>query len=303
MDEGDGRASGRAVTLVPRTRPAFTSSLGAGTAATARILGDGWRLVEDPAWSSQELPVPLAWVSTSTSSANGNVLTFQRSSPCVVVRRPDGSYVDSYDVPGLVDAHGITVAPDGALLLVDRDGQQVLRREGASVMRLFNGFRFGYPTAIAVDTATGDYFVSDGYGNSQVHRFDATGEHIRSWGSHGVGAGEFNVVHALAFDKSRRLFVADRENGRLQIFDADGECLDVWDGYYRPLGLHIDSRRELVYVSEGSTRLSARTLDGEEVAVGRGPDIVHGLSGDGDALYLTSPALKTVVKLVRVDET
>jgi DNA-binding beta-propeller fold protein YncE len=283
------------------TRTPDGDSLGAGS-AVGRVLGDGWRFVEDPAFAREPLPVDLAWVSTSTSDAAGRLLTFQRSSPTVVVREASGAFVEAFDVPGCIDAHGITVAPDGSLLLVDRDGQQVLRHDGDVTTRLFEGFRFGYPTAIVVHGATGDYFVSDGYGNAKVHRFDASGAHLKSWGRNGTRPGEFNVVHALSFDSRGRLIVADRENGRLQLFDTDGECLDVWDGYYRPLGLAIDGVRDLVFVSEGSTRLSARSLDGDEVAVGRGPDIVHGLSCDGDALYLTSPALKTVIKLVRIDD-
>lgn len=270
---------------------------------TTRILGDGWRFVEDPSWNLTNLPVALGWVSTAASDAAGRLLIFQRNSPQLVVLEGDGTFADSNELEAVEDAHGITVAPDGSVLLVDRDGQQVLRLlDDGSTERLMDGSRFGYPTAVAVDPESGDFFVTDGYGNAQVHRFDASGEHILSWGSHGTAPGEFNLVHAIAFDPAGRVFVADRENGRVQIFDQDGESLAVWDGYYRPLGLYIDAIRGLVFVSEGSTRITVRDLEGTLVAVGRAPDIAHGLSGDAEgALYLTSPALKTVIKLRLVE--
>lgn len=267
-----------------------------------RLSGDGWRLVEDDPWSAHELPVALAWVSTSAADAAGRVSTFQRSSPQVVVRAVDGSFAEAYDADGVVDPHGITITADGRTFLVDRDGQQAVQLlADGQTQPLFAGFRFAHPTAIAISADTGDHFVADGYGGAQVHRFDMHGDHVATWGCHGTGAGEFNIVHAIALDPRGRVVVVDRENGRLQLFDRDGAVLEVWDGYYRPLGLHIDPDRGLIFVSEASTRLTARDLDGQIVGVGRAPDLAHGLTGDASgALYLTLPALKTVVRLVRV---
>ena len=266
--------------------------------------GAGWRLVQDDAWSAAQLPVELAWVSTSAADRSGRVSIFQRSSPQVVVRSPDGTLVEAHDADGVVDPHGITITGDGRTLLVDRDGQMVVELlEGGQTRRLFAGFRFAHPTAVAVSADNGDYFVADGYGEARVHRFDRNGDHVASWGRHGTGPGEFNIVHGVALDPRGRVVVIDRENGRLQLFDVSGTLLEVWNGYHRPLGLHVDHDRELVFVSEASTRLTARDLDGRIVAVGRAPDLAHGLTGDAHGtLYLTLPVLKTVVRLVRVDD-
>ena len=73
----------------------------------------------------------------------------------------------------------------------------------------------------------GDLFVSDGYGNARVHRFSAEGELKASWGEPGSGPGQFNLPHGIVVDRSGRVFVADRENSRIQIFSSEGELLTI----------------------------------------------------------------------------
>lgn len=86
------------------------------------------------------------------------------------------------------------------------------------------------------ESSTGDVYVSDGYGNARIHRFGADGALISSFGRSGVGPGEFNLPHAIHCHDDH-LYVADRENHRIQIFDLDGGLVDIWGGVHRPSAL------------------------------------------------------------------
>ena len=125
--------------------------------------------------------------------------------------------IDSGDNLFLVDdlAHMVEKrSPDGTLIL--RLGE---RGKGADWQ---SGKPFNRPTHVAVDEQSGDLFISDGYGNSRVHKYDAKGDHIRSWGTAGSGPGEFSLPHNIAIAGDDRVVVCDRENFRIQFFDFDG---------------------------------------------------------------------------------
>jgi hypothetical protein len=92
-----------------------------------------------------------------------------------------------------------------------------------------SGSPFHRPTDIAVHPVTGDLFVSDGYGNSRIHRFDSEGKHIQSWGEAGTDDGKFNIPHCISLLKAGEdewhVLVADRENQRVQVFSTEGKYL------------------------------------------------------------------------------
>lgn len=176
--------------------------------------------------------------------------------------------------------HGLTVAPDDTVYVVD-EGRHAIRHftaEGellrtigtpdvasdtgydgktlASIER--GGGPFNRPTNIAV-APSGDLYVSDGYGNARVHRFDADGELVQSWGEPGDGPGELHVSHGVAVTADGRVVVADRENERLQFFTADGEFLEQWTDVQRPTNIAIDAAGRL-HVAELSYRAGERSL-------------------------------------------
>jgi DNA-binding beta-propeller fold protein YncE len=121
------------------------------------------------------------------------------------------------------------------------------------------------PTDTAV-ASNGDLFVSDGYGNARVHRFSSDGEHLLSWGQEGAGPGQFNTPHCVRLDKYDRVWVCDRNNRRIQIFDVDGNLLDQREARRRPDGIYIDEDEDVVYVSEIEKQVSIYTIDGELIA-------------------------------------
>jgi len=108
---------------------------------------------------------------------------------------------------------------------------------------------FNQPTQVCV-APDGDVFVTDGYGNSRVVRFDAHGRFIAAWGSRGVQPGQFHTPHMITRDTDGRLYVSDRENDRIQVFDESGTVLDVWEGLHSVDGLHAGADG-LLYASCG----------------------------------------------------
>jgi DNA-binding beta-propeller fold protein YncE len=107
---------------------------------------------------------------------------------------------------------------------------------------------FNRPTGVALSSA-GDIFVTDGYGNARVHRFGHDGRLRLSWGEPGTGTSQFRLPHNVWVDRQDRVWVPDRENSRIQIFDVAGEFLAQWTDVVRPSDVFIDGN-DIVYVSE-----------------------------------------------------
>jgi DNA-binding beta-propeller fold protein YncE len=91
-----------------------------------------------------------------------------------------------------------------------------------------SGPPFNRPTGVAL-SPYGDIYVTDGYGNARVHKFAPDGTLLFSWGEPGTGPGQFQVPHSIRIDEELRVWVCDRENSRIQIFDLDGKFLEQWD--------------------------------------------------------------------------
>jgi DNA-binding beta-propeller fold protein YncE len=113
---------------------------------------------------------------------------------------------------------------------------------------------FNRPTGVAI-ARNGDIFVADGHGgdsNARVVKFSKTGKFMLAWGSKGSAAGEFDVPHAIAVDSHERVYVADRSNNRIQVFDANGKFLADWRQFGRPSGVYVDAK-DVIYVADSQT--------------------------------------------------
>jgi len=106
------------------------------------------------------------------------------------------------------------------------------------------------PTSTAT-APSGDVFVADGYGNDRILHFDAQGKFVKEWGKLGVGKGELSLPHSLALDSKGRLYVGERNNCRVQVFDQDGKSLAEWRHLINPWGIWISPKDE-VYVCGSS---------------------------------------------------
>ena len=237
-------------------------------------------------------------VSQLAIDSNDRVYVFQRSNPPVLVFDSVGLLVDSWGEGEFSDAHGIFITTDDLVLLVDRDAHQILACETSGTVRFRLGQRhrprlnepFNHPTDIA-QAPNGDYYVSDGYGNSRVHCFSSDGTYRFSWGRPGDGPGEFTTPHAVWVDSAERVLVADRENNRVQLFDLQGRFLESWSDFYHPMDIYAD-RDGNVFVTDQIPRLSMLSPDG--TLIGRCRPVLfgpHGVGGDAAGnLYLAETA-------------
>jgi DNA-binding beta-propeller fold protein YncE len=107
------------------------------------------------------------------------------------------------------------------------DGKKLVMTLGVAGVEGNDETHFGRPTDIAW-LPDGTFFVTDGYMNTRVVKFDANGKFLKAWGTRGKGPGQFDTVHGIAIDRNRRLYVVDRANSRIQIFDENGKYLDEW---------------------------------------------------------------------------
>jgi sugar lactone lactonase YvrE len=191
------------------------------------------------------------------------------SQPPILKFDPSGNLVQSFGQNMFIFPHGICVDKDGNVWITDgqgRDGKghQVFKfsPEGKVLMTLGKAGvpgdgpdTFNQPNDVAI-AKNGDIFVSDGHtpgmGNARVVKFSKDGKFIKQWGKHGSGPGEFEVPHALAFDSKGRLFVGDRANNRIQIFDQEGTFIAEWKQFSRPSGLYID-KNDILYVTDSES--------------------------------------------------
>ena len=184
---------------------------------------------------------------------------------------PSGKFLKSFGKGLFVSPHKITVDHDGNLWVADNglkggQGQQVFKfdQNGKILMTLGKAGvsgpgldTFDQPTEVAV-APNGDIFVADGHGeqptaNARIMKFDSHGKFLKTWGKKGSAIGEFDCPHTLAFDSQGRLFVGDRQNNRIQIFDQEGHFIAEWKQFGRPSGISID-KNDVIYVADSESR-------------------------------------------------
>ena len=120
---------------------------------------------------------------------------------------------------------------------------------------------FGGPTDIDW-LPDGTFFISDGYINSRIAKYDKNGKFLMQWGSKGTGPSQFNNPHSVAVGPDRRVYVADRGNGRIQVFDENGKFIEMWPGFRQPQTLTIYGQK--VWVSDmGTSKILSYDLNGK----------------------------------------
>lgn len=172
--------------------------------------------------------------------------------------------------------HRVTISPydpDKSVWIIDRENQQIFKfsHDGKRLLLTLgekgviasDERHFGRPADLAF-AADGSFYVADGYTNTRVVKFDKNGKFLFAWGTDGTGPGQFKVqVHDVDIDKLGRVFVADRGNDRIQIFDANGKYLDQWPHIKSPSYVHI-TKDDFVWVVSGQgNRIAKYDMSGK----------------------------------------
>ncbi|MFC2038919.1 peptidyl-alpha-hydroxyglycine alpha-amidating lyase family protein [Chloroflexota bacterium] len=252
----------------------------------------GYELVEN--WAK----LPEGWnfldVGGIGVDPEDNIYVFNRSSHPMIVFDSDGNFLRSWGEDFFSRPHGTRFSDDGFVYCTD-DGNHTVTKftpEGELLMTMGTkdkpsdtgyiekadlaeaidtivrgGGPFNRPTGIDL-SSNGEIYVCDGYGNARIHRFTPEGELISSWGGPGTGQSEFRLPHNIWVDKQDRVWVPDRENSRIQIFDAEGKFLTQWDQVVRPADVFIDDDDvvyvpEIGHVGDAGPKISLFTLDGK----------------------------------------
>jgi hypothetical protein len=223
--------------------------------------------VVDPKWP--EKPAGFTWghVPGVAVDAEDNVYVFTRADPPVQVYSPSGKYLRGWGEKSLKTAHHIKIDHEGNVWIADI-GNHVVEKytpEGKLLLTLGTKGKagrdrshFNMPTDMAI-LRDGDIFVSDGYGNARVVHFTRDGKFVNEWGELGSKPGQFSIPHAIAADAKGRIYVADRNNVRVQVFDRSGKLLDVWRDLIVPWGF-CTTKDDHIWVC-GSSPMQWRKTD------------------------------------------
>jgi sugar lactone lactonase YvrE len=232
-----------------------------------------------------QLPAGLKWAAVigAEPGPDGNIYVLHRcfqnscagrTEPPLLAFDASGKLLKSWGEGRFVFPHGFHVDRDGNVWVTDARGQdgkghQVFKfsPEGKLLMTLGKAGvsgsgpdTFNEPTDV-VTAPNGDIFVTEGHndaasgrvpGNNRVVKLSKDGTFLKAWGRPGAGPGEFNAPHTIAIDSQGRLFVGDRNNNRIQIFDQDGRFIDQWKQFSRPSGIYI-TKDDTIYVADSES--------------------------------------------------
>ncbi len=228
------------------------------------------RLAYEPVQHWAHLPEGLALVDVAGVAVDSRdrIYVLNRGRHPILMFDRSGQFLGPWGDAKFRRPHGIFITPQDQIFLVDDEGHTVHRCDAAGRIELTLGT--GHPadtgyvpgrsplrraagpfntvTNVAVGPA-GEVYAADGYGNARVHKFSPDGKLLLSWGEPGAGEGQFNLPHGIAVDSQGLVYVADRENSRIQIFTSEGAFVRSWNWVNRPCEVFIDDH-DSVYIAE-----------------------------------------------------
>ncbi len=236
--------------------------------------------------------MPAGWkfgrVSAVATDSAGNVYVFHRGPKAdpLIVFDAKGRYLRSWGKGMFSNPHGLRIDRDNNVWITDSGSHQVMKFTNEGQLLLSLGVKgkpgatestFDRPTDTAF-TAAGDFFVTDGYGNSRVMKFSSQGKFVKAWGSYGAGPGQFNTPHSIAIDSKGLLYVSDRENNRIQIFDQEGRFLHQWQHLGATQGVFITPKDEMWVITHRNNieNLTYDTLAGRIMRIELGTGKILG---------------------------
>jgi DNA-binding beta-propeller fold protein YncE len=264
--------------------------LAAGLVCLAQLLAQPalpHRVVRD--WPQLPKGINFGECSSVDVDKSDNVWVFNRGPHPVIQFDKHGKMLQAWsqDTFRVRSAHGIRVDPDSNIWCADVKGHVLFKLNPAGRILMVLGQRqgtpgnndskdgFHEPTGFAF-LPNGDFYVSDGYLNSRVVKFNRDGEYLTHWGRKGTGAGEFDLVHDVCLDSRGRVYVADRSNQRIQVFDAGGKFLAQWTGMGQPQSLYYVARENAIYMCSRENQVFKLNLEGQILGVLGGEGHVPG---------------------------
>lgn len=246
---------------------AFTLSLAAQPALPIKLVSE---------WAKLPKGMYIGECSGVSVDKDDNVWVFHRGKSPIMKFDKTGKLLDHWDGAPITSSHGIKIDPEGNVWTVDVAGHNIKKfsRDGKLLMHIGNPGgspgnneskdSFNRPTGIAFEP-NGDFWVSDGYVNSRAVKFNKDGEYVMQvGGKKGKADGEFDTAHDVALDARGRVYVADRENHRVQIFSPDGKFIGKWTGVGSPWGLAFNPKDSTMFVADGyANRVLKVNLEGQ----------------------------------------
>lgn len=262
-------------------------------------------------WATVPEHFSLNNVTSIKVNSVGEIVVLQRSQPFVFIFSGEGELIDTWNDDSIIDGHMLYITPYDDIIIVDRDYHRLAFFDRGGKFKGFVGEKdypgapgipFNHPTDV-VTTGDGNAFVTDGYGNSCIHHFDQNWNLIRTWGKKGTNKGDFSTPHAIVANESNQLFVTDRENNRVQVFNTGGNFLRTINDLYHPMDICIDTDG-LIYVTDQTP--SINLFDGEGVFRGRCRTFGvygHGITVDKHgSIYVAEMIPDGITKLERICE-
>lgn len=230
------------------------------------VVGSGeYSYVLDARWGEVPEDCQMGDVAAVGVDSQDRVFVFHRGVHPMLVFDRTGKFLTSWGDDVFTRPHGLQVTPEGLLWCTD-DGDHTVRLctpEGQVRTTIGSSgrpvpFQSGLPFNRCTHTALspeGDLYISDGYGNARIHKYSPDGRRrLLSWGGPGIDAGQFNIPHNIACDRDGWVYVADRENHRIQIFDGIGGFQEELTHLHRPSAMclyaPIQEREPVLYVGE-----------------------------------------------------
>jgi len=237
-------------------------------------------------------------------NSKGHIYVFHRGKHPLMEFDPSGKFLRSIADDLFVTAHTVRVDAEDNIWTTDVGSHVVLKlsQDGRVLLSLGrmrtpgdDVLHFNQPTDVAFDRE-GNIYVADGEGNSRVLKFNKLGNPVLGWGMKGSGPGQFDLPHSIAIDGDL-VYVGDRENARIQIFDLNGRYLREWK-LGHPFGLFI-TPGHFIYMSDAvAGRILKISRDGKPVGVldGLPPDKgrhfdPHSLAIDKDNSIFTAEVM------------
>ena len=207
--------------------------------------------------------------------------------------------------------HGLHVDPWDNVWVTDVGRHLIFKfdRDGKLVMTLGEDGRHGcsdrlfYQPTHACVVPSGDIFVADGYGNSRVIKFNARGARILEWGRRGIAPGEFHTPHVITCGPDGLLYISDRENDRIQVFDQMGKLQAEWPGLHSVDGLHAAADGRVYGAAGLDNAIIEYDRQGRTIQVWAALNVFqypHGITVDSAGnIFSAEIAGNRVLKLVR----